>query len=317
MAKYPLRTELLDTPAIGVMAKEIPSRKRIPIYRLKFPDVDDLRKEAYRQASSLFAGCQIGDPRPEPVKHETRLVLQHPDGLRIRAYYASGYVEYRNLARTYAGHTDVTTLKQADSLVAGFAGKHALWPIDCDRQLQPDALRFVRSRGASREGKQTDATVNNAIVVYKRTTDGIQWIGPGSRITAMIEGRDVVGFNRHWRQVIPGATRKVTLLSVEKALESMVEDLSSRLGGNTIEAGDIVLERAEFGYYAAGKRRLQRFLQPVYAFFYRTSDKFSNAAYVYLRVAHEDKLEPLGRDRAQAMGQSRRAILTGKEVCNP
>lgn len=314
MAKHPVLNELLDSPEIRVIADEINERGEVPVHRLQFPDVAQLRKEAYRWAHSLFTACKNRDPRPEPVEHQNRLVLQHPEGFRIRTYYASGYIEFRNLDRAYAGKTKITSLRAAEALVGEFAAKHALWPPDSNQQLQAEAIRFVKSQGSTRNGEAVDIVTNNSIVVYKRLTGGIPWVGPGSKVTAMIEGKDVVGFNRYWRQVIPGPVRVMPLVPIEAAVEAMVNDLSSRLNGVPIEPGDILLERADFGYYAAGKRKLQRFLQPVYVFIYRMLNAFTTAGFVDVRLAHEEQLETLGRDSMEPIGQLKRSVLRHKPL---
>jgi hypothetical protein len=312
MAKHPVLNELLETPAIRAIADEVNKRGEVPVYRLQFPNLGQLREEAYRWAYSLFADSRNRDPRPEPIEHRDRLVLQHPEGLRIRTYYASGYMEFRNLERTYAGKTEITSLREAKAVVREFAAKHTLWTLDSDQQLQAEAIRFVKSHSSAREGAVADIITNNSIVVYKRLTGEIPWVGPGSKISAIIEGKDVVGFNRYWRQVIPGPFQVMPLVRVEVAVEAMVNDLSSRLDGVPIEPGDILLERADFGYYAAGKRKLQRFLQPVYVFIYRTPNAFTTAGYVDVRLAHEKQLEPLGRDPMESIGQLKRSVLRQK-----
>lgn len=314
MAKHPVLDELLESPAIRAIADEVSERREVPIHRLQFPDVDQLRKEAYRWAHSLFTDCKNGDSRPEPVEHQNRLVLQHPEGFRVRTYYASGYMEFRNLERAYSGKTEIAGLQEAKALVGEFAAKHALWPPDSDQQLQAEAIRFVKSQGSTRNGDVVDIVTNNSIVVYTRLTGGIPWVGRGSKITAMIEGKDVVGFNRYWRQVIPGPVRVMPLVPVETAVKAMVNDLSSRLDGVPIEPGDILLERADFGYYAAGKRKLQRFLQPVYVFIYRTPNAVTTVGFVDVRLAHEEQLEPLGRDQMEPIGQLRRSVLRQKPI---
>lgn len=310
MIKHEVIDELLENKSIKKLADSIYKHEEVSVYQLQFPSVKELQKEAYQWAYSLFNNCESGDPRPEPIKHKNRLVLQHPEGFRIRTYYASGYIEYRQLKRTYTGRTDVSNLKDADSIIREFGSKNGLWPLNSDGQIQAEGIRFVRSQGCSSKGEKTEVLTNNVITIYKRLTNGIPWIGPGSRITAMIEERDVVAFNRYWRQVTPKQV-KVQLLSIENAVEAMVKDLSSRLDNRNIQPEDLILESAEFGYYAAEKRKLQRFLQPAYIFTYHTTGKFATG-FVDVRLAHNKKLEKLVDDPELPLGQLKRRALTEK-----
>ncbi len=312
MVKHTVLNELLETPEIKSIVNKIKEIEKAPVYRLQFPDEDQLIEEAYRWAHCLFADCKNRDPRPEPIKHENRLVLKHPEGFRVRTYYASGYMEFRNIERTYAGKTDIANLREAAGIVEEFASKHALWPLDSNDQFQEEAIRFVKSQGSSQKGEKVNVVTNNAIVVYKRLTGGIPWVGPGSKISAMVECKDVVGFNRYWRKVIPGPVEMMPLLPVETAVEAMVNDLASRFDGTPIESGDIKLERVDFGYYAMGKRKLQRFLQPVYVFIYRTPKAFSTTGFVDVKLAIEKQFEPIGGEPAEAMGQTKRSVLREK-----
>ena len=290
MTEHSLFHELLEDERVISLSRYINEQKQVNIHQLKFPEIPELKKEAYAWAKSLFANTKSGDTRPEPNEYQDRLVLRHPDGFRIRTYYASGYLEYHNLARTFAGKTEISNTKEADLVVQEFASKHSLWPIDSQEQIQFEDLRFVKSQGNSSKGDNSEIITNNVIVSYKRVTNGLRWIGSGSKITAMIEGKDIVAFDRHWRQIMPKHI-KVSILPVEQALENMINRLSCSIDNKTMNKGDISLEHVDFGYYAAGRRKLQRFLQPVYMFIYRPRSKFTTATIVDVQLAHNESFE--------------------------
>lgn len=302
----PLLEELLASPAMNAVHATLEGCKTLPVYRLHLPDRGDVENEAQRWARALFVDCKYLDPRAQTARHDNRFVLRHSDGLRVRAYYASGTVEYRHLGRAYAGTTAIADLRDAEAVVARFADRHALWPFDSIGQLQPKDFQLVQSLGMDPRSVETEITTHNAIIGYQRVTSGIPWIGPGSRVLAIIEKDDVVGFDRSWRPVIPGAVCSVAVMPAEQAIRSMLDLIAMRAGGKPLERGALRLERAELGYYAMDKRAEQRFLQPAYQFFYRTSGEAA-AAIVEVIAAHGEAIEPLVEPPSMAPHDTRPA----------
>lgn len=292
---HPLLDEFLESPLTQSAMALVSDCKELPIYQLHFPDSSDVQKEAQRWAQNLFTNCYNQDSRPETTQHENRLVLHHPDGHRVRAYYASGCTEYRHLNRAYAGSTQIDNLKSAQEAVNRFADRHSLWPLDSVGQIHPHGLELVKSQGAYCEGLDSTITLHNAILNFRRFTLDIPWIGPGSQISAIIEGEDVVGFERYWRHLIPSNSYRVNLVPLQEVLQTMLDQISERSGGNCLERGTLKLERVEVGYYANNKYSLQRFLQPAYQIFYRTVGQIS-AAIEELVPAHREQIEPLGTE---------------------
>jgi hypothetical protein len=304
---HPLLYEFLDSPVTQAIIPLISDCKHLPVYKLHFPDSSDIQKEAHRWSQNLFVGCRHQDSRPEITKHENRLVLHHPDGHRVRAYYASGCTEYRHLHRAYAGSTQIDSLEAANAVVNRFADKHFLWPLDSVDQIRPNGLELIKSQGANREGLESTITIHNAILNYQRVTSNIPWIGPGSQLSAIIEGDDVVGFERHWRHLMPSTSHTVNIIPLEEVFHKMLDRLSERSGGGCIEQGALKLERVEFGYYANNKYSLQRFLQPAYQIFYRTVGQIS-AAIEELVPAHREHIEPLGIEVVSANTPVKRRV---------
>src|SRR5262249_8394131 len=152
-----------------------------------------------------------------------------------------------------AGVTKVREAHEAALLVGRFTEAHGLWPDGAREQVCLDGLRFIRSHAVARSGETTDVVTNNAVLIYRRITDGVSWVGPGSRIAALIEGQDVVGFERHWRQMASNPTRTALLTPVEQVMSRMLDELALVGGERAVERGHLELERAELGYYAAGR----------------------------------------------------------------
>jgi hypothetical protein len=304
---HPLLDEFLESPSSQSAIALVSDCKRLPVYQLHFPDSSDVQKEAIRWAQSLFADCRYQDSRPETTQHENRLVLHHPDGHRVRAYYASGCTEYRHLHQAYAGSTQIDDFETSQAVVNRFADRHSLWPFDSVGQIRPNGLELVKSQGADPEGLGSNITLHNAILTFRRFTSDIPWIGPGSQMSAIIEGNDVVGFERHWRQMIPSTSVGVDLIPLAEVLQVMLDQIAERSSGGCLERGALKLERIEFGYYANNKYSLQRFLQPAYQIFYRTVGQVS-AAIEELVPAHKEQIEALGIEQKEANTPVKRRV---------
>jgi hypothetical protein len=293
MKEHPLLQELLDDPRVETLSHHINELKESYIYHLELPDQAILNLEANKCANTMFVNKKNVNPLFESKNYDDRLVLSHPDGFRIRVYYASGYFEYHDLNRIFSGNTNLIDMKEADSIVQEFCSRYSLWPANSQQQIQAEKLRFVKSQGNSNRNETSKVIINNILVSYRRLTNGLSWLGPGSKIIAIIEGNDVVGFDRHWRDIGPKEEIKVQLLSVEGALEKMINRLSSSLDNKTLNKGDIFLEGIDFGYYAADRHTLQQFLQPVYMFTYRPISTVTTVSIVDIHLAHNESFENL------------------------
>lgn len=272
--------------------------RSLPIYKVAFPVREHVAQQAHDWARKLFLHCRGDDPRPEPVAHDNRLVLVHPDGYRVRGFYASNWLEYRDQRGAYRGVMEAPELRQADELVRKFVQHLDLWSTDTWSSLAARNLRLLQGAGASNANEFAKQKVINAIVSYQRTTNEIPWIGPGSAVTAMLASSGVVGLSRPWREIAKGTAATATLISFAEALDAHFAQIA-KLHGKAIPASMFKLERVEFGYYTADRHQLQRFLQPAYQVFYRTQGQAA-AGVVETLPAHRLDLEPLGPVAAPA-----------------
>jgi hypothetical protein len=188
----------------------------------------------------------------------------HPDGHRVRMYLASGALEYRDLRRAYAGSTRVDTLGEAQKIAEVFLGQYALWPLDSVSQLRPADLSFVSSQGANSNNYRTEIVRCNAVLRYRRETDGVAWIGPGAYLTCIIEGTDVVGYEHVWRPITQGAEPENGLLGLRDALGRAGAYRMNSLFAYEGSANQLTVEKIDFGYYAADKWTRQSILVPAY-----------------------------------------------------
>jgi hypothetical protein len=278
-----------DAEAAMSVQALVPSFNTLAIHKLQFPDRNQLLKEAESWSQRLFRDGRHDDCRAEPVVHDNRIVLRHPDGYRVRAYFASGSIEYKNTARGYRGMTPVEIRQDAEEIVKQFAETHDLWPLDSLGLIRPNRFELTRGKGVSRGAAASTEITHNAILSFRRYTMEVPWIGPGALISAMIEGKEVIAFERNWRSVIPTPGHAVPVLPLGEALESLLVQMGRR---GLRELGALDLVGAEFGYFADSKWALQRFLQPAYLITLRVRGQVG-VRLTFVLAAHREKVESL------------------------
>src|ERR1041385_8315414 len=97
MKKQQILEELLQNESVKKIQADVGNRKETLVHQLHFITSDDLVQEAYRWANSLFVAAKSGDSRPERMDYRDSILLTHPEGFTIRAYYPSGFIEYCNI----------------------------------------------------------------------------------------------------------------------------------------------------------------------------------------------------------------------------
>jgi hypothetical protein len=313
---HPIVDELLGAESAQEIIKLVHSERELPIYQLAFPSRQTMTTTAQEWAQKLFVKCLYNDARPQSSEHDNRLVLHHPDGYRVRAYYASNWLDYKDMRRAYQGQTDVMQSDVADALVREFIGQHALLPKDWHRHIKINELRLLRGLGVSSE-RLRETSIINALLSYQRITENIPWIGPGSQIVATIEGRDVVAFDRPWRELNSEIATTVRIRPLEEALQELFDKVAKLHGGKRIPRGMFKLDKIEFGYYAMGKHAQQRFLQPAYQVLYRTTRQVA-AAVAEVIAAHGIQIEPLGPNPEPVRPPLKhRPVTLAKSRCGP
>lgn len=132
----------------------------------------------------------------------------------------------------------------------------------------PDELPVVKithmkTRGASLEGEETPEQILDAGVIFGRRIDEVPVTGFGGFVMVNIaHDATVVAAEKIWR---PRAdvVDEVEVLQPDYALEAF----ERRLRRRGVE-GRVRVLRADFGYFEAGDRQAQKFLEPTYAFLY-------------------------------------------------
>lgn len=118
------------------------------------------------------------------------------------------------------------------------------------------------------DGGKPKEKILDAGVVFRRTVNGVPVTGPGGALMIHIgpEG-EVVGARRIWRGLGKQAG-KVKIRPPEHAIQRL-----ERLARGV--EGDVVVTKAEFGYFEQGPLDGQTTLQPAYAFVYEVHGEFT------------------------------------------
>jgi hypothetical protein len=279
---------LHEDEAIVNINREALGRKQLPVYSLYQASREELFAESRRWAEVLCTAHEGYHGRVEETAYQDRLVLRHADGRRIRSYFASGCVEYRNLQRAYTGSTSVDNLQSAAEIAEQFLGRFALWPFDSIDQLRVNDLSFLSSQGMHSTGRLSPVTLTNAILRYRRITRDVAWIGPGAFLECIIEGTSVVGYTRNWRPTMRVAEPDVELMALDQALQHCSDAYLHPLFTEYERAENLRIKQVEFGYYAADRWTTQQFLLPAYRISLSIRGQVA-AAVTQIIPAHKDR----------------------------
>lgn len=287
----------------------VAERQRLPSYTVHPPCRERASNDCRRWSQAIACARKFDSTEFIETRHDNRIVLMHPDGHRVRTYFPSGALEYRDLRRAYAGSTCVDTLGEAQKIAEAFLGQYALWPLDSVSQLRPVDLSFVSSQGTSSRRDRTEIVRCNAILRYHRETDGVAWIGPGAYLTCIIEGTDVVGYEHVWRPITQGAESENDLLGLRDALGRAGDYCMNSLFAYEGSANQLTVEKIDFGYYAADKWTRQTILVPAYRLEVSVRGQVAAAVTQIVPASNDQRLDTLlPRSDHRPVAATRRTI---------
>ena len=239
---------------IKLLGEPLPTpRAQTPIYRLKPPGVNERAVRALAQRLGLRGEATAGILRSDADK------LVYSEGpLELTVYRASGGIRFRDRARWQVDDR-TADLRMDDRaalrLAQTFARRYNLAAASETRFLRAARLRVGES---NRDGTEAYERTIDVAVALQRLVDRVPVDGPGGKIVVYLdhEGR-ATGFERIWRDLGGVYRRAEAPRSTQSALDDMARHFRAKQG--TIEVREM-----RFGYFEAGWRTAQRYLQPAY-----------------------------------------------------
>jgi hypothetical protein len=208
----------------------------------------------------------------------------------------SGAILFRHLEKYLAsvGRPFDLSDEEAESIATEFVDRIGLFSMDTVRLYRVTHLLSEASRADGRERVERKAL--DAGVVFRRLVSGIQAVGSGGIMMVNVDPEgEVVGLRNVWRAVA-GVAGEVPIRPPEEAYERM----------ETIAAdarGDVIVTKAEFGYYERGELDPQKFLQPAYVLMYVLRDEEVSAKKIEVVPAGFEVFEQLEVDKRFALGK--------------
>jgi len=291
----------------------------LPVYRVKPVEPQQLREQAAALANRTLA--RIGGGQPFSATAFTldgnRLVARNDKGVLVRTYLPSGFLSVVNQEQLFRGRCLPLSDSQAADIARKFVAGNKIVALLANESLTLADVWRVRSQGMLASKQTSERVLNNIIVILGRQLGDKAVIGPGGRVVTFLGGSgEVLGFERNWREIDPAAVDKVRAKGPVAAARAVVAELARVFGPRPPSAQAFHIRRAECGYFAASKRKAQKFLQPAYAVHIEVEgEKMPHIAQVIVVSGGDRLLEPLAPVAAELKGQPRavRVPLTTRD----
>lgn len=284
MADIKLVGELISTP-----------RAQTHVYRLKPPSVNERTVRAMTRRLGLRGEAKAGTLHSDADK------LIYSEGhLELTMYRASGGIRFRDRARWQVDDRKAD-LKMDDQaalrFAQNFARKYELAPAGETRFLKAARLHVGES---NRDGTEAYERTIDVAVALQRLVGKVPVDGPGGKIVVYLdhEGK-ATGFEKIWRDIGGVHKRGESLRSPQSAIDDMVKHFRAK-------QGIIEVHEMRFGYFEAGWRGIQQYLQPAYVIvgMVTTRDGRVRRKTIYVAPALSNALgrltPPLGKKRPEA-----------------
>ena len=223
------------------------------IYRLKATAVNE---RAVRALAKRF-GFR-GRARDGSLCSDADKLTYSEAHLELTMYRASGGIRFRDRSRWQVddGRVDFKLEDQAaQRLAQNFVRKQRLATSAETRFLKAAHLRAGEGNTQTRESYER--TIDVAIAL-QRVIDRVPVDGPGGKIVVYLDrDGELTGFERIWRDIAGAHGRAGALRSPQAALDEMAQQWKDRRG--IVEVSEV-----RYGYFEAGWRMRQLYLQPAY-----------------------------------------------------
>lgn len=241
------------------LPREIPSS--LPVYQLQRPNAT---RAQLTELAKRIAPSENGEQEFKDAGNW----LAYRDGLyEFEVNKRSGALGFRHLERYGVELETPFELRdnQAVKIAQRLIERARLVPM---KEARMERVTHLHSAIAPMDdGGRPEEKILDAGVLFRRTISGVPVTGPGGALMVHIgpEG-EVVGARRIWRGLGKQAG-KVKIRPPEFAIQRL-ERLARGL------EGDLVVTKAEFGYFEQGPLDGQTTLQPAYAFVYEVTGDF-------------------------------------------
>lgn len=242
------------------LPREVPSS--LPVYQLQKPNAT---RAQLAEIAKLIAPSENGEQEFTDAGNW----LAYRDGLHeFEVNKRSGALGFRHLEKYGVELEAPFELRDQEAvrIATGLAEKARLVPMKEARMERVTHLHGAIAR--MDDGGQPEEKILDAGVLFRRTINDVSVTGPGGALMVHIgPEREIVGARRIWRALGKQAA-KVKIRPPEYAIERF-----ERLAGEV--EGDVVVTKAEFGYFEQGPLDGQTTLQPAYAFVYEVQGEFA------------------------------------------
>lgn len=256
------------------------------------PTEPGLAMELLREAAECFG--LSGEWRDYSLSDDWTTYYEPP--YEVGLHTRSGAIFFRHRDK-YLAPSELSfdlSNEEAERLATEFVERTELFPMESVRLYRVTHLQSEASRFDGKE--RAERTLLDAGVVFRRLVNGIPAVGAGGIMMVNVDPHgEIVGLRNVWR-VVAGPAGEVTIRPPEEAYERMEKIAADA-------RGDVIVTKAEFGYYERGELDPQKFLQPAYVLLYVLRDEEVSAKKIEVVPAGFEVFEQLEVDKRFALGE--------------
>jgi hypothetical protein len=294
--------------------QDVPSEIRI--LELRRSSVDEQRRRLVKLLKKGGEVCEKEFDRGEWTVYEDRTLVRLPQGAHAVVYHASGGVKVATGLAPMdflfpAMESRETLTARAEKAVAALGLRDNLGRSET---LTFERLWQMKACAADRAGRTIEPVLCRAVGAYRQHVEGIPVLGPAS-VAVQIAGEGMLSsVSMLMRGPAAEIFEKAKVVHPERAIRQIAQQLDLRFGQ---AKGDVHLESRDglrFGYLSLPKRKVQRFLAPVYVAMIDVTHEHERQAFVMAVPATEKNYLPLDPPGAEGL-VSQVSKLTSRRCC--
>ena len=264
---------------------------------------EDMQRRTKSFLASISEVFRQSVDRGDWIQQKDRTLINLPHGSRAIVYHASGAMKL------------VTGLNPMDSIFPKMEDRTVLEKLITEKARRLDLNRWVgkneslqferiwqiKAQAMSNNGQISKPILCRAVGAYRHVVEDLPVWGPASVAIKVAADGVLDSFILHIRESTGEVVDRPEILRPERAAGAITKQLIDMMGKSKISIGEVANPRwMRFGYMNLSKRKIQRFLAPVFVAGIDIENQEEAQAYLFVASATEKSFQPLFLDGKEA-----------------
>lgn len=234
------------------------------VYRIEPRPLSEVEDAAISLAQRVAGNYDEGRPHIKRGKDRSEIALA--DGVRARAYHASGAIAvsagFAPMQHLLGDKIDKAAMTEASLANVRRLGLERIGTSA--ESLRFERLWQIKASGMNRDRERGREVVCRTVGAFRRHVHDLPVWGRASVVIGLAGGERVSGIGIDWRPIASEAVDHAKIIDPERAARAVLAELAGRLPGGEFTGKDFDVALFSLGYLSMPKRRAQGMLTPVY-----------------------------------------------------